>query len=80
MNVWGVAEIAVRAGSGTPGPLVALSIALNPLTKIVTTDLCRDVRQDLSMNTKTDLLLAAMGWLVVFGLIAALIGEAVSMR
>jgi hypothetical protein len=48
LNVWGVAEIAVRAGSGTPGPLVALSIALNPLTKIVTTDLRRDVRQGLS--------------------------------
>jgi hypothetical protein len=50
---------------------VALSIALNPLAKIVTTDSRRDVRQALSMNTKTELLIAAMGWLAVFGLIAA---------
>jgi hypothetical protein len=59
---------------------LALSIGLNLLTKIVTTDLRRDVRQGLSMNTKTELLIAAMGWLAVFGLIAALIGEAVSLR
>ena len=32
------------------------------------------------MNTKTELLIAAVGWLAVFGLIAALIGEAVSLR
>ena len=59
---------------------MALSIALNPLTKIVTTDLRRDVRQGLSMNTKTELLVAVMGWLAVFGLTAAIIGEAVSLR
>jgi len=32
------------------------------------------------MNTKAELLIAGMSWLAVFGLIAAIIGEAVSLH
>ena len=32
------------------------------------------------MNTKTELLIAGMSWLVVFALVAAIIGETVSLH
>jgi hypothetical protein len=32
------------------------------------------------MNTKTELLIADMFWVAVFGLIAAIIGEAISLH
>jgi hypothetical protein len=35
---------------------------------------------ELTMNTKAELLIAGMGWLAVFGLIAAIIGDAVSLH
>jgi len=35
---------------------------------------------ELTMNAKAELLIAGMGWLAVFGLIAAIIGEAVSLH
>jgi hypothetical protein len=34
---------------------------------------------ELTMNTKAELLIAGMGWLAVFGLIAGIIGGAVSL-